>query len=186
MPDNPITVEQLLEKPDKYIGQKILLNKVTLVSGSVIQYIDTMEDGLQRPSFYCLLELDKESGLVLPFGVKNQYVQEVRPSTYHTLLKASEGKQVSAIGYLSLIRIDVNHLEDAIAEIPEGVDLAHKLGARFSDDAEEIAKGIDKNIRGKLIDLYGLNLEEHYFMEGYIIPAQHLFGPKSPIKLHFF
>lgn len=179
MENGIITARQLIEDPNKYDGQEIFLKDIKLVPRSVIKYKDTIQDGYKRPSFYCLVELDEKLGLVLPFGVNNDYVQEVRPSTYHALLRGSEGKLVSARGKFQNWVTDTQDLEETIAQVPEVVDKLHQLGTKLPSSAEKIAAGIDRNIRGKLTDIYGINLHNHYFMEGCIIPAFQLFSQKS-------
>ena len=180
-----ITTKELIENPTRYNGQEVMLKDTRLIPGSVIKYTDSLQDGFQRPSFYCLLELDEESGLVLPFGVSNRYVQEVRPSTYQALLKASEGRKVSSRGKFQNLVIDCQNLGDVIAEVPEFVDAVHNLGVRLPEGLEKIAKNIDGNVRGKLADLDEINLHNHYYMEGdiymqgIIIPALQLLSPKK-------
>lgn len=171
-----VTAKELIQEPEKYVGKEILLRDVTLVSGSFIPYIELEELNVIQPSIYCLLEL--ESGLVLPFGIVDYYVREVRPTTYKTLVKASEGKIVSARGLFREQFIDTQELEDIIAQVPEEVERIHSAGLRLSDELEEIASGIDPKIRDKLTDWDGLGLHQHYFMEGYIIPYHSLFRPK--------
>lgn len=165
-----LTGSQLLENPSKYIGKEILLRDVRLIEGSVIKYKNNFDDNISRLSFYCLLELDNDSGLVLPFGIKDHYVQEVRLTTYNCLLRASEGKLVSARGKIENIKLDTRDLEEIIVEVPNIVDNLHQKGYTLPRDAEKIANNIDRSIVGKLVDFDGINLHNHFYMEGYIIP----------------
>jgi len=166
-----VTKKDILERPSEYDGKEIFLEDIRIVPNSVIKYNDIIDDGYCRPSFYCLLELDEDSGLVLPFGIKNHYVQEVRPTTYHIMLKASEGKSVSARGLFGSMVIDIRDLGDIIAEVPENVDCIHDQGLRLSQKAESISASIDRNIRRELVDPDKISLDNHYYMEGYIIPT---------------